>query len=113
MTLERNYRSTEPILAAANAVISLASERFTKNLRSGRLSSDLPELVLAFELRSTKAWGWLAVSALASIVLSLAILSGWPGTSLVTLGVLIGVNFVSSGLAFLLLGIGAKRETQA
>lgn len=71
------------------------------------------EMVFAFELRSTKAWGWLAVSALASIVLSLAILSGWPGTSLVTLGVLIGVNFVSSGLAYLLVGIGAKRETQA
>ena len=71
------------------------------------------ELVLAFELRSTKAWVWLAASALASIVLSLAILSGWPGTSLVTLGVLIGVNFVSSGLAFLLLGIGAKAETKA
>ncbi len=45
VTLERNYRSTEPILAAANAVIGLAAERFTKNLRSGRLSSDLPELV--------------------------------------------------------------------
>ncbi|HET7715416.1 MAG TPA: ATP-dependent helicase [Bauldia sp.] len=45
VTLERNYRSTEPILAAANAVIGLAAERFTKNLRSGRQSSDLPELV--------------------------------------------------------------------
>lgn len=45
VTLEQNYRSTEPILAAANAVIGLAAERFTKNLRSGRASSDLPELV--------------------------------------------------------------------
>jgi DNA helicase-2/ATP-dependent DNA helicase PcrA len=45
VTLEHNYRSTEPILAAANAVIGLAAERFTKNLRSGRASSDLPELV--------------------------------------------------------------------
>ena len=45
VTLEQNYRSTQPVLAAANAVIGLAAERFTKNLRSGRLSSDLPELV--------------------------------------------------------------------
>jgi DNA helicase-2/ATP-dependent DNA helicase PcrA len=29
VTLARNYRSTEPILAASNAVISLAAERFT------------------------------------------------------------------------------------
>src|SRR3954447_26679140 len=34
VTLERNYRSTEAILAASNAVIGLAPERFTKNLWS-------------------------------------------------------------------------------
>jgi DNA helicase-2/ATP-dependent DNA helicase PcrA len=45
ITLEQNYRSTQPILAAANAVIDLADERFTKNLWSDRASSDLPVLV--------------------------------------------------------------------
>src|SRR5262249_62119042 len=34
VTLEQNYRSTQPILAASNAVIGLARERVTKNLRS-------------------------------------------------------------------------------
>src|SRR5205085_9846032 len=38
VTLDRNYRSTQPILAAANAVIGFAAERFTKNLWSDRLS---------------------------------------------------------------------------
>jgi DNA helicase II / ATP-dependent DNA helicase PcrA len=45
VTLARNYRSTEPILAASNAVISLAAERFTKDMWSGRTSSDRPRLV--------------------------------------------------------------------
>jgi DNA helicase-2/ATP-dependent DNA helicase PcrA len=45
ITLERNYRSTQPILAAANAVIDLASERFTKNLWSDRPSADRPQIV--------------------------------------------------------------------
>ena len=45
ITLERNYRSTQPILAAANAVIDLASERFTKNLWSDRASAEKPHLV--------------------------------------------------------------------
>jgi DNA helicase II / ATP-dependent DNA helicase PcrA len=45
VTLDRNYRSTQPILAAANAVISLARERFTKNLWTERLSSQKPQLV--------------------------------------------------------------------
>ena len=33
--LDRNYRSTQPILAVANGVIGLAKERFTKNLCDG------------------------------------------------------------------------------
>jgi DNA helicase II / ATP-dependent DNA helicase PcrA len=45
VTLEHNYRSTQPILAAANAVIDLADERFTKNLRSDRVSAERPRLV--------------------------------------------------------------------
>ena len=45
VTLERNYRSTQPILAAANAVIGLADERFTKNLWSERKSAERPLLV--------------------------------------------------------------------
>ncbi|MCM8596487.1 MAG: ATP-dependent helicase [Candidatus Accumulibacter sp.] len=45
LTLERNYRSTQPILAAANAVIALAAERYAKNLWSDRPSSAKPRLV--------------------------------------------------------------------
>src|SRR6516225_1982577 len=46
ITLDRNYRSTQPILAAANAVIDLAAERHRKNLRSDRPSAEQPQLVL-------------------------------------------------------------------
>ncbi|HVZ51274.1 MAG TPA: ATP-dependent helicase, partial [Pseudolabrys sp.] len=45
ITLARNYRSTQPILTAANAVIELASERFSKNLWSERASAERPALV--------------------------------------------------------------------
>jgi len=45
ITLDRNYRSTQPILQAANAVIDLASERFTKNLWTERQSDAKPLLV--------------------------------------------------------------------
>ncbi len=45
VTLEHNYRSTKPILAAANAVIDLAAERFSKKLRSDRASAERPLLV--------------------------------------------------------------------
>ncbi|MFI5011080.1 MAG: ATP-dependent helicase [Hyphomicrobiales bacterium] len=46
VTLERNYRSTQPILAAADAVIALAPERFAKTLRSERNGGERPRLVM-------------------------------------------------------------------
>jgi DNA helicase-2/ATP-dependent DNA helicase PcrA len=45
VTLDRNYRSTQAILAAANGVIGLARERFTKNLWTDRAAGAKPRLV--------------------------------------------------------------------
>jgi DNA helicase-2/ATP-dependent DNA helicase PcrA len=45
VTLDRNYRSTQPVLSAANGVIGLAKERFTKNLWTERTSTRKPQLV--------------------------------------------------------------------
>ena len=45
ITLDRNYRSTQSILAAANGVIDLAKERFTKDLWTDRVSGTKPLLV--------------------------------------------------------------------
>ena len=45
VALEQNYRSVQPILDAANAVIARARHRFTKNLWSDRRSEQRPLLV--------------------------------------------------------------------
>lgn len=44
--LEDNYRSTRPIVAAANAVIEQAAQRHAKTLRSSRPSQEKPVLAL-------------------------------------------------------------------
>jgi DNA helicase-2/ATP-dependent DNA helicase PcrA len=45
IALEQNYRSTQPILDTSNALISRASERFTKNLWTHREGGEQPWLV--------------------------------------------------------------------
>src|SRR5208282_3210531 len=47
VTLEQNYRSTEPILQACNAVIAQAAEGFHKQLFSNKPSGERPQLVVA------------------------------------------------------------------
>ena len=59
------------------------------------------ELYFAFEVRPHKGWIAMLLSAAASILLSLFIVAGWPTVSLIALGVLIGVNFVSTGLGYI------------
>jgi DNA helicase II / ATP-dependent DNA helicase PcrA len=45
VTLDRNYRSTQAILSAANAVIALARERYAKDLWTDRASGAPPSLM--------------------------------------------------------------------
>jgi ATP-dependent DNA helicase UvrD/PcrA len=47
VTLEQNYRSTQPILSVTNTLISRAAERFTKNLWTARTGGEMPWLVAA------------------------------------------------------------------
>ncbi len=56
ITLERNYRSTKPILDASNAVIAQATERFAKRLWSDALSSELPGLVTVADESAQAQW---------------------------------------------------------
>lgn len=62
VTLARNYRSTQPILAASNAVIARAAERHAKTLWSDRASTERPQLV-AVEDEAAQA-GWVAEEVL-------------------------------------------------
>ena len=49
VTLEQNYRSSQPILAASNAVIALAAEGFAKRLWSPRTAARRPRLCVVVD----------------------------------------------------------------
>lgn len=60
------------------------------------------ETALAFDMRPHSGWIWMLLSGVASIILSLVIAVGLPGISLIALGILIGINFLSTGLGYIL-----------
>jgi uncharacterized membrane protein HdeD (DUF308 family) len=57
------------------------------------------------------SWGWLLVSGLADLALAAIIIMGWPGTAVCILGLLVGINLLTSGWAVVMVALGA-RETQ-
>jgi uncharacterized membrane protein HdeD (DUF308 family) len=59
------------------------------------------ELSFALEMRPMPGWGGMLASGIASIVMALLIIATWPGISMIVLGILVGVNFISSGMSFI------------
>ena len=56
LTLDQNYRSTAPLLAASNAVIALAAERHAKTLWSAGAAAEKPSLVWVEDESAEAAW---------------------------------------------------------
>ena len=71
------------------------------------------ETYYGFELEPMRGWGWMVASGLASILLSFVILTGLPVSSLLSLGIILGVNFVSSGLALIMVAGAARKGFDA
>lgn len=53
-------------------------------------------------------WGWLIFSGACSLIVGIVILIGWPSTATWTLGLLMGINFLSTGLSLIMLGRSIK-----
>jgi DNA helicase-2/ATP-dependent DNA helicase PcrA len=57
VTLERNYRATQPLLDASNAVIALAAERIAKQLRASRAApGERPRIVAVDDEAAQARW---------------------------------------------------------
>jgi len=56
VTLDRNYRSTQPVLDASNAVIGQAEERFAKDLWTDRVSTEKPKMVAVSDEAGQARW---------------------------------------------------------
>lgn len=68
------------------------------------------EIFVAFEMRPLAGWVGMLLSGIASAVLAVVIVAGWPGVSAIALGILLGVNFLSTGLAYMFVSRVLKPE---
>ncbi len=61
------------------------------------------KLGFAIEMRQRGGWFWMVLSALVSIAAGLLIAAGLPETSLFVLGLLVGINFLGTGISLIML----------
>ncbi|MEM8588778.1 MAG: HdeD family acid-resistance protein [Pseudomonadota bacterium] len=61
------------------------------------------QLAFAFELKSGDGRGWMIFSAIVAILAGILIAANLPGASVFILGLLVGVNFLCTGIAMIML----------
>ena len=54
------------------------------------------------------SWGWMVMSGIVDLVLAGLIISGWPGTASWALGLIVGVNLITTGLAITMAAFAAR-----
>ena len=63
---------------------------------------------LAFTLKPLAGWGWMLFNGAVTLLLSVLIIAGWPSSSLIVIGVIVGASLFFDGLTLLMLGWKAK-----
>jgi uncharacterized membrane protein HdeD (DUF308 family) len=53
-------------------------------------------------------WGWMLASGMADLILAGIIIAGWPGTAAWALGLIVGVNLITSGAAITTVALAAR-----
>jgi uncharacterized membrane protein HdeD (DUF308 family) len=67
---------------------------------------------IAYRSLFPESWGWMLLSGLADLALAAVIIAGWPGTASWALGLIVGVNLISSGFAITMVATTARRAVK-
>lgn len=69
------------------------------------------QIAAAFAYRPAfpESWGGMLVSGLADLILAWLIVSGWPSTAAWALGLIVGVNLITSGVATIIVANASAR----
>ena len=64
----------------------------------------IAKIILGFQLKPFRYWGWMLFSGVIALIMAAIIWSGWPGTAFWVIGLLVGINMIFFGISLLTLG---------
>jgi uncharacterized membrane protein HdeD (DUF308 family) len=67
------------------------------------------EVIMAFRVRPHEGWGWLLLSGLVAIAVGVLIAMQLPSSATWAIGLLTGVNLLSTGFGFVFLALAGRR----
>jgi len=75
------------------------------------IAEGLFQIAAAFGYRTAfpASWGWMLFSGVTDLILAGLIIAGWPGSASWALGLVVGANLITSGLAIIFVVSAARR----
>jgi len=67
---------------------------------------------LAKELHPARGWGWMTFNGITSLLLAALFLIGWPTTSLVLVGIYVGISLIFDGWTLVMIGWAMRKGGQ-
>jgi uncharacterized membrane protein HdeD (DUF308 family) len=69
------------------------------------------QIAAAFGYRAVfpESWGWMLSSGIADLILALLLVAGWPSSAGWALGLIVGVNLITSGVATTIVASTVRR----
>jgi uncharacterized membrane protein HdeD (DUF308 family) len=71
------------------------------------------EAVMAFRMRPQKGWGWMLTAGIVAVLAGVLIMAQLPTSAIWAIGLLAGINIMSTGFAYLFLALRADEPKAA
>jgi uncharacterized membrane protein HdeD (DUF308 family) len=98
------YMLMNPVAGLASLTLVLAACLFIESIL---------EVILSFKLRPLSGSGWLLLHGIITLILAIMIWRSWPTSTMWVIGTLVGISMVFSGIARLMISLGARRLASA
>ena len=72
------------------------------------IANGILEIIMAFQLRPAKGWGWVLTGGIVSILVGLMIWAKLPSSAVWAIGLLVGIRMIFSGWSFVALALAGK-----
>jgi uncharacterized membrane protein HdeD (DUF308 family) len=90
----------------------LAAVLLTFMLGVALVISGVMRLIIAFSMKESTPWAWVALSGAITIILGLVILARWPVSSVYVLGLFLGIDLVIAGASWIGIGLDLRARRQ-
>jgi len=67
-------------------------------------------LFLAFQMKESASWGWVALSGIVTLLLGAMIIAQWPASGIFVLGIFLGIDLIFIGSGWITMGLALRKR---